>query len=96
MVKSLKKKKLSVKLFDPYFTSQEIKKATGVETFKFPNNLTKFDCIIVTVNHKQFRIPPEKLKRHIGDCKFIIDHEGAWKDYKLGNKYHLTGDSGWL
>lgn len=96
LVKSLKKKKLSVKLFDPYFTSQEIKKATGVETFKFPNNLTKFDCIIVTVNHKQFRIPPEKLKRHIGDCKFIIDHEGAWKDYKLGNKYHLTGDSGWL
>lgn len=96
LVKSLKKKKLSVKLFDPYFTSQEIKKATGVETFKFPNNLTKFDCIIVTVNHKQFRISPQKLKRHIGNCKFIIDHEGAWKDYKLGNKYHLTGDSGWL
>lgn len=96
LVKSLKKKKLSVKLFDPYFTSQEIKKATGVETFKFPNNLTKFDCIIVTVNHKQFRISPQKLKRHIGNCKFIIDHEGAWKDYKLGNNYHLTGDSGWL
>jgi len=96
LVKSLKKKKLSVKLFDPYFTSQEVKKALKVETFKFPNNLTKFDCIIVTVNHKQFRIPPEKLKKYIKNCKFIIDHEGAWKDYQLGNKYHLTGDSGWI
>ena len=96
LVKSLKKKKLSVKLFDPYFTSQEIKKATGLETFKFPNHLTKFDCIIVTVNHKQFRISPEKLKKYIKNSKFIIDHEGAWKDYKLGKKYHLTGDSGWI
>ena len=58
--------------------------------------MTKFDCIIVTVNHKQFRISPEKLKKYIKNSKFIIDHEGAWKDYKLGKKYHLTGDSGWI
>ena len=96
LVKSLKKKKLNVKLFDPYFTREEIKKATGVETFKFPSQLTKFDCLIVTVNHKQFRISPGKLKRYLKNCKFIIDHEGAWQDYKLANKYFLTGGNGWL
>jgi nucleotide sugar dehydrogenase len=96
LVKSLKKKNLSVKLFDPYFTPQEIKKATGVETFKFPNQLTKFDCIIVTVSHKQFKIPKNKLKKYLKNCKFIIDHEGAWETYNLDKKYHLTGDRGWL
>ena len=40
-MKSLKKKKLNVKLFDPYFTKDEIKKAVNVETFEFPNHLTK-------------------------------------------------------
>ena len=96
LVKSLKKKNLSVKIFDPYFTSDEIKKTTGVETFKFPSQLSKFDCLIVTVNHKQFRIPPLKLRKYLKNCKFIIDHEGVWQSYNLDDKYHLTGDSGWL
>ena len=96
LVKSLKKKKLNVKLFDPYFTKDEIKKAVNVETFEFPNDLTKFDCLIVTVNHKQFRISPEKLKRYLRNCKFIIDHEGAWQNYNLADIYHLTGANGWL
>ena len=96
LVKSLKKKKLNVKLFDPYFTKDEIKKSVNVETFEFPNQLTKFDCVIVTVNHKQFRISPEKLKRYLRNCKFIIDHEGAWQNYNLADIYHLTGAKGWL
>ena len=96
LVKSLKKKKLNVKLFDPYFTKEEIKKAVNVETFKFPHQLTKFDCLIVTVNHKQFRISSSKLKKYLKNCKFIIDHEGAWQNYNLADKYYLTGASGWL
>ena len=96
LVKSLKKKKLNVKLFDPYFTKEEIKKAVNVETFKFPQQLTKFDCLIVTVNHKQFRISRSKLKKYLKNCKFIIDHEGAWQNYNLADKYYLTGASGWL
>ena len=96
LVKKLKKKKLSVKLFDPYFTREEIKNATGADTFEFPNQLTKFDFIIVTVNHKQFRIQKSKLKKYLKNCKFIIDHEGAWEKYNLDEKYHLTGDRGWL
>lgn len=96
LVESLKNKNLSVKVFDPYFTSKEIKKATGALTFKFPSQLTEFDCIIVTVNHKQFRISQNKLKKYLKNCKFIIDHEGTWKNYNLDKKYHLTGNRGWL
>ena len=96
LVKSLKKKKLNVKLFDPYFTPTEIKRAASVKTFRFPNQLKQFDCIIVTVNHKQFRISSSKLNKYLKNCKLIIDHEGAWENYNLANKYRLTGDSGWL
>ena len=96
LVKSLKKNKLNVEIFDPYFTSEEIRKATSVKTFKFPKQLMKFDCIIITVNHKQFRISEKKLKKYLINCKFIIDHEGAWKNYNLEKKYHLTGDKGWI
>jgi len=96
LVKSLIKKKLNVKLFDPYFTSEEIRNTLGVKTFKFPKELTKFDCLIVTVDHKQFKIPKKQLKRYLKKCKFIIDHDGAWKSYNLENSYHLSGDSGWI
>tara|TARA_A100001015_G_scaffold201739_1_gene225250 strand:- start:1969 stop:3282 length:1314 start_codon:yes stop_codon:yes gene_type:complete len=96
LIKSLKEKKLKVKIFDPYFTSKEIKDAVGLETFKFPNELIDFDCLIVTVIHKQFKIPKKKLKKYLKNCKFIIDHDGAWKNYNLENFYHLSGDSGWI
>tara|TARA_Y100001936_G_C16010605_1_gene633345 strand:- start:53 stop:1369 length:1317 start_codon:yes stop_codon:yes gene_type:complete len=96
LVQSLKRNKLNVRLFDPYFSRSEIKKATGVGTFRFPNDLSKFDCIVVTVDHKQFKIPMLKLKKHLKNCKLIIDHDGAWKDLNLKNEYHLTGDSGWI
>lgn len=96
LVESLKKKGLKVQLFDPYFSSKEIKDTVKVETFKFPNELIKFDCIIVTVDHKQFKIPKKKLEKYLKNCKFIIDHDGAWKKYNLKTIYHLTGDSGWI
>ena len=28
-------------------------------------------------------------------CKFIIDHDGAWKNYNLNN-YYLSGEHGWI
>ena len=75
---------------------KEVRKIAGVETFKFPNELGKFDCIIVSVDHKQFKISSIKLKKFISNCKLIIDHDGAWKNYNLNKNYHLSGDSGWM
>ena len=96
LVKSLVKRRLKVRLFDPYFTKKEIRDAVKVSTFKFPNELKKFDCLIVTVDHKQFKIPKKALKKYIKKCKLIIDHDGAWKNYDLDSNYHLSGDTGWI
>ena len=96
LVRALKKNGLNIKLFDPYFTSKEIKNILGIKTFKFPDDLTKFDCVIVSVDHKRFKIPALKLKKYLKNCKYIIDHDGAWKNYDLGSNYHLSGDTGWI
>ena len=96
LVKSLLKKKLTVKLFDPYFSKKEIYDAVKVKTFNFPKDLATFDCLIVTVDHKQFKIKKKILEKYLKKCKLIIDHDGAWKKYNLKNNYHLSGDHGWL
>ena len=96
LVKFLIKKKLKVRLFDPYFSKREIYDAAKVKTFNFPKDLPKFDCIIVSVDHKQFKIPKKILEKYLKKCKLIIDHDGAWKKYNLKNNYHLTGDREWI
>ncbi len=96
LVKSLVKKKLKVRLYDPYFSNKEIYDAVKVKTFHFPKDLPSFDCLIVTVDHKQFKIRKKILEKYIKNCKLIIDHDGAWKKYNLKNNYHLTGDNGWI
>ncbi len=95
LVKSLQKKRLNVKLYDPYFNKKEIYNAAKVKTFKFPNDLENFDCLIITVDHKQFKIPKNVLQKRLKRCKFIIDHDGAWKKYNLNN-YYLSGEHGWI
>ncbi len=96
LIKYLTKKKLKVKLYDPYFSKKEIYKAVKVKVFNFPKDLTNFDCLIISVNHKQFNIPKKILENYTKNCKLIIDHDGAWKKYNLKNNYHLSGDDGWL
>ena len=59
-------------------------------------DLINFDCLIISVDHKQFKIPKKILERYLKNCKLIIDHDGAWKKYNLKNNYHLSGDHGWL
>ena len=95
LVKFLKKKKLKVKIFDPYFTNKEIYDATKTKTFKFPRDLVNFDCLIVSVDHRQFKLPKKKLQKYLKKCKLIIDHDGAWKKYNLKN-YYLSGENGWI
>ncbi len=95
LVKSLQKKKLKVRLCDPYFSNKEIYNSVKVKTFNFPKGLTSFDCLIVAVDHKQFKISKKNLEKYLKNCKLIIDHEGAWKKLNLNN-YHLSGDNGWI
>ena len=96
LIKHLTKKKLKVKLYDPYFSKKEIYEAAKVKVFNFPKDLPNFDCLIISVNHKQFNIQKKILENYTKNCKLIIDHDGAWKKYNLKNNYHLSGDDGWL
>ena len=96
LIKHLTKKRLKVKLYDPYFSKKEIYEAAKVKVFNFPKDLPNFDCLIISVDHKQFKIPKKILENHTKNCKLIIDHDGAWKKYNLKNYYHLSGDDGWL
>ena len=96
LVKILIKKKIKVKLYDPYFSNKEIYDAVKVKTFNFPKDLPNFDCLILSVDHKQFKIRKNILEKYLKNCKLIIDHDGVWKKYKLKNNYHLSGDRGWI
>ena len=96
LIKFLTKKKIKVKLYDPYFSNKEIYNAAKVKTFSFPKDLPNFDGLILSVDHKQFKIRKKILEKYLKNCKLIIDHDGAWKKYNLKNNYHLSGDRGWI
>ena len=96
LIKFLIKKKIKVKLYDPYFSNKEIYDAARVKTFSFPKDLPNFDGLILSVDHKQFKIRKKILEKYLKNCKLIIDHDGAWKKYKLKNNYYLSGDRGWI
>ena len=96
LIKFLIKKKIKVKLYDPYFSNKEIYDAARVKTFTFPKDLPNFDGLILSVDHKQFKIQKKNLEKYLKNCKLIIDHDGAWKKYNLKNNYYLSGDRGWI
>tara|TARA_B100000513_G_scaffold153690_1_gene72681 strand:+ start:2478 stop:3791 length:1314 start_codon:yes stop_codon:yes gene_type:complete len=96
LIKFLIKKKIKVRLYDPYFSNKEIYNAARVKTFSFPKDLPNFDGLILSVDHKQFKIRKKILEKYLKNCKLIIDHDGAWKKYNLKNNYHLSGDRGWI
>ena len=97
-VKHLIKNKIKVSLFDPHFTDSEIKEITGARSFKFPHELKKFDCVVISVDHKEFKINQKNIVKHLSNCKFILDNMQIWKKIKLPNRveYKISGEKNWL
>ena len=98
-VKELKKKKnIKIEIFDPYFTKVEIKKILNINTFKFPYDLKKFDCLVIFIDHKEFKISSKKLKKYTSNLKFILDNMGVSKENKFNKliEYHISGDKNWI
>ena len=94
----LKKNNIKVKLFDPFYNSNEIKKKTGLKTFKFPQGLKNFDCIVVSVDHGYFKKKFKLTKKYIKGCKYILDNMGVWKNLKLPEniEYKISGERNWI
>ena len=98
-VKELLKNKIKVQLYDPYFSAREIKKILGIKTFKFPNGLSKFDAIIVAVDHSKFNFSFKEIKKFLKNTRYILDANGIWKKHHpklMGKNYHISGDSNWI
>ena len=70
----------------------------SIDTFNYPNDLNKFDCIVLSVDHDEFK-ENKKIKKYLKNCKFILDNNGVWEniDFRdLRIEYHISGDSNWL
>ena len=98
-VKELKKSRIDVKVYDPYYTPKEIKKILNVNAFRFPTDLNKFDCIVVSVDHDEFKKNLGKIFKKFKKTKFILDNNGIWENSKKSLKkynYHISGDNNWI
>ncbi len=92
----IEKTKTVIKVHDPLYTEKEIKKISGKETFDL-RDLNKFDAIIVTSNHQQYKKMNKKaLVRLTKNCKFILDNCGIWEDVKFKCPYIVPGRKDWL
>ena len=91
-------KKISVKIFDPYYNKNEISKKLGIQTFKYPEDLKLFDCLIISVDHKLFKKNFNKTKKYLNNCKFILDNMGVWKDFEIPDNitYKISGNTNWI
>jgi nucleotide sugar dehydrogenase len=101
IARRLMQRKITVKVNDPYYTDEEIKKLTGAESFIFPEGLSEFDCILIVAGHRRYKaIPEAKLKSYLKNCKLILDNlEETWRDFDWrtsGIKYMIAGDPNWI
>jgi len=101
LTKRLSERGVNVKVNDPYYDPEEIKRITGAETFTFPEELRNFDCIVIVAGHRLYKAVPEmRLLTHLKNCKLVLDNlEETWKGLDLrsaGIEYHIAGDSAWL
>jgi nucleotide sugar dehydrogenase len=99
--KRLMQRGLIVKINDPYYTTDEIRKLTGAESFDFPNGLAGFDCVLIVAGHRQYKaIPEHKLMAQLKECRLVLDNlEETWRTFdwqSAGIEYHIAGDSNWL
>ena len=97
-VKKLIKKKIKVNLYDPFYSSKEIKKITGLNSFKYPQDLKKFECIVLSVDHDFFRKDFFNTKKFLNNSKFILDNMGIWKNFRMPKniKYKVSGEENWI
>ncbi len=97
-INCLLKKRINVRLYDPYYNSDEIKKKLGIKSFKFPNDLIKFDAVVISVDHNQFKKKFRITKKYLFNCKFILDNMGIWGKFKKPKNidYKISGQKNWI
>jgi nucleotide sugar dehydrogenase len=99
IARMLREKGLDVKVNDPYFSNEEIKKLTGCDSIKFPDGLSDRDSIIIVASHMQYTSTCiSDILKNLKNARMIMDNMGAWNYIKFpdGIEYHEAGDANWL
>jgi len=101
LAKRFRERNINLKINDPYYTGDEIRRIVQSDTFSFPDGLSEFECVLIVAGHRLYKaIPETELKRHLNNCKLIIDNlEETWKhvDFEpTGIEYFIAGDSHWV
>ncbi len=97
-IKYLKSRNINVKLFDPYYSVKEIKKIVGIKSFRYPQDLNKFDCIVVSIDHKEFKTNLRKITKHLTKCRYILDNMKVWEKINFPKHitYKISGEKNWI
>jgi len=101
IAEGLKQIGVVVKVFDPYYAAEEIRRIVGVDTFRYPDDLSQFAGLIIVPPHRLFgQTPKNVLFEHLREGQTILDNEGIWSKWKddfiaKGIDYHRVGDKGW-
>lgn len=99
IAKKLKMVGIDVKVHDPYYNEEEIKKLTGCEPMNFPEGLQDRDCIVIVSPHMQYKFTHrQEIMQNLANAKFILDNMGAWNDFEFPEniKYFEAGSANWL
>lgn len=101
IIEGLKQNNVDVKVFDPYYTQDEVQKIVGVDTFRYPEDLSEFGGLIIVPPHRIFgQTPKGVLFKYLKGRQVILDNEGIWSKWREdfianGIDYHRVGDKGW-
>lgn len=97
----LKSSGIQVKLCDPLFSPDEIRKVANVEPFTYPEGLREFDAVVAIVDHDAFKSRGNLFLNYLDNCRFVLDNLGMWQrnaDQFVSKdiEYHICGDANWL
>ena len=101
IIKRLKEHNIVIKVFDPYYTCDEVQSIVGLDTFEYPKELAQFSGLIIVPPHRVYSQTPKGiLFQFLKKGQTILDNEGIWnkwhKDFIIqGIDYHTVGDKGW-
>jgi len=91
---------VQVKVNDPLYSADEVRKITKLPYFAYPKGLGEFDAVLVVDGHRQYHaIDHGTLLDSLGRCKLVLDNAQLWGEVDFasrGIEYHATGDAGWL
>ncbi len=100
LVNYFKKKSISVTLYDPLFSSFEIKKILNVKSLNKLNSFRAYHAIIIMVKHNQFYDINFKKISSNSNLKLILDNANFFKNkpnfLPKNAIYKKTGQSNWL